>query len=341
MGDQLFDTHIWMNVVLQGSFDSMIALALTSYSMHMVIKALPTWTEWKYEISPMNPFALTRKHIRAAGFFNQPLYKQCLVLYNFSRTTLPMHRWRYLTQDEALLDLACRWVWYAYPYDAGNTLPYWCNRRTLISLTGVEPQEGTFVHSGYQTGLTDDLGMIIVEPRPIAAFMDEFALLIGSLVLVPVDYSRLPAVDDEVFWDLPDNPVKYLADEQAAKRQNRKKSKQTALIAKWEPTVAEHFMGMQPETAEEQHVVVDLADPLWVPLEKAPGIPLQRVCPISGREITIPARGKDCVHLDCFDLPGFIQHARQTGHWQCPLCTKSLRPPNTIVIDPTCLLEIL
>jgi hypothetical protein len=343
MAELWFDANIWRNVAVHSEFDALISLALTSYTMHMAIKSLSTWTEWKYDIGQLSSFAPARKNILVAGFFEQPLYKQCLVLHNFFHITHPMHVWRYLTQNAPLLDLGCRWVW-QLDYEPEITFPYWSQRGALISHTVANPQldpDGRSVHPDYHTGLIDDDGLMTVRPMPITTFMDDFALLVRSLVLVPVDYSRLPVVDAEFFWDLPDDPVTYLADEQAAKRRKRKKLKQTALIAEWEPAVAEHFIGIEPETIVAQHVVVDLANPLWVPLEKAPGVNLQRVCPISGREITIPARGKDCVHLDCFDLPSFVQHARQTGQWQCPLCTKSLRPPNTIVIDSTRLLEIL
>ncbi|KAK3708816.1 hypothetical protein LTR37_011337 [Vermiconidia calcicola] len=56
--------------------------------------------------------------------------------------------------------------------------------------------------------------------------------------------------------------------------------------------------------------------------------------------ITTPARGKGCLHRDCFDLETFLSACRReqpgwptvTDCWRCPICRGDIRP-QTLVID--------
>ncbi|XP_059144107.1 zinc finger MIZ domain-containing protein 1-like isoform X2 [Physella acuta] len=50
-------------------------------------------------------------------------------------------------------------------------------------------------------------------------------------------------------------------------------------------------------------------------------VPLK--CPITCRRITLPARGHDCKHIQCFDLESYLQLNCDKGLWKCPVCNKS------------------
>ena len=43
-------------------------------------------------------------------------------------------------------------------------------------------------------------------------------------------------------------------------------------------------------------------------------------CPITFRRITLPARGHDCKHIQCFDLESYLQLNCERGSWRCPVC---------------------
>jgi MIZ/SP-RING zinc finger. len=42
-------------------------------------------------------------------------------------------------------------------------------------------------------------------------------------------------------------------------------------------------------------------------------------CPITQRRITIPARGHDCKHIQCFDLESYLKLNVDKGNWKCPV----------------------
>jgi len=57
-------------------------------------------------------------------------------------------------------------------------------------------------------------------------------------------------------------------------------------------------------------------------------------CPLSIERYAIPARGKNCAHLTCFDLRTFLEFSQQSGVWQCqlqlddrPLCSGATCTP--------------
>ncbi|KAK8391085.1 hypothetical protein O3P69_017024 [Scylla paramamosain] len=46
-------------------------------------------------------------------------------------------------------------------------------------------------------------------------------------------------------------------------------------------------------------------------------------CPITFKKITLPARGHDCKHIQCFDLESYLQMNCERGSWRCPVCNKT------------------
>jgi len=52
--------------------------------------------------------------------------------------------------------------------------------------------------------------------------------------------------------------------------------------------------------------------------------------------VKTPARGRDCAHVQCFDLEAYLEINQQTeafnNRWICPMCTLVLRP-DSVVID--------
>jgi len=45
-------------------------------------------------------------------------------------------------------------------------------------------------------------------------------------------------------------------------------------------------------------------------------------CSITYKRITLPARGHDCKHVQCFDLESYLQMNCERGAWRCPVCSK-------------------
>ncbi|KAJ3442333.1 tonalli isoform b [Anaeramoeba flamelloides] len=55
-------------------------------------------------------------------------------------------------------------------------------------------------------------------------------------------------------------------------------------------------------------------------------------CPISMDFMEFPARGKDCKHLQCFDLKSYLKLAFDYGNWNCPCCSQFI-PSEHLSID--------
>ncbi|KAK6520295.1 hypothetical protein TWF506_000571 [Arthrobotrys conoides] len=62
-------------------------------------------------------------------------------------------------------------------------------------------------------------------------------------------------------------------------------------------------------------------------------------CPMSQQIIDVPVRGKDCQHLDCFDLKGYLTSRTKypsgfsvPDSWKCPICSCECTPA-TIIVD--------
>jgi len=58
-------------------------------------------------------------------------------------------------------------------------------------------------------------------------------------------------------------------------------------------------------------------------------------CPLSLKRLSIPARGKTCTHLGCFDLETFLNFQRdaKNASWKCIVCNGGPLELDTIVID--------
>ncbi|XP_065568477.1 zinc finger MIZ domain-containing protein 1-like isoform X2 [Artemia franciscana] len=46
-------------------------------------------------------------------------------------------------------------------------------------------------------------------------------------------------------------------------------------------------------------------------------------CPITFKRISLPARGHECKHIQCFDLESYLQMNCDRGSWKCPVCNKT------------------
>lgn len=61
------------------------------------------------------------------------------------------------------------------------------------------------------------------------------------------------------------------------------------------------------------------------------------ICPITLTRMTLPARGHNCKHLQCFDLESFIGVTKCSkafnNRWKCPECPLIVRP-DTLLVDP-------
>ncbi|EAA04283.4 AGAP007279-PA [Anopheles gambiae str. PEST] len=45
-------------------------------------------------------------------------------------------------------------------------------------------------------------------------------------------------------------------------------------------------------------------------------------CTLTTKRITLPARGHDCKHIQCFDLEAYLALNCERGNWRCPVCSK-------------------
>ncbi|CAI6353469.1 unnamed protein product [Macrosiphum euphorbiae] len=54
--------------------------------------------------------------------------------------------------------------------------------------------------------------------------------------------------------------------------------------------------------------------------------------PLTTQRMKVPARGKECKHLQCFDAKKFLQMNEQTQKWECPICKEQVKYEN-IEID--------
>lgn len=57
-------------------------------------------------------------------------------------------------------------------------------------------------------------------------------------------------------------------------------------------------------------------------------------CPLSLIPISIPAKGKDCTHVQCFDLNSFLEFTRRSTKFSCPVCVKHEASPSALIISP-------
>jgi len=62
---------------------------------------------------------------------------------------------------------------------------------------------------------------------------------------------------------------------------------------------------------------------------------LKLICPITMDRIAVPARGRECAHLQCFGLWAYCKTnfsmSAFNNRWACPVCGKRLRPSELCV----------
>eukprot|EP00928_Gymnodinium_smaydae_P036971 TRINITY_DN25742_c0_g6_i1.p1 TRINITY_DN25742_c0_g6~~TRINITY_DN25742_c0_g6_i1.p1 ORF type:complete len:457 (-),score=57.16 TRINITY_DN25742_c0_g6_i1:20-1390(-) len=62
---------------------------------------------------------------------------------------------------------------------------------------------------------------------------------------------------------------------------------------------------------------------------------LQLTCPITLDRVHVPARGRTCLHLRCFDLAAYCRSSRGMSafnkRWSCPVCGDQLRPEDLCI----------
>ena len=63
-------------------------------------------------------------------------------------------------------------------------------------------------------------------------------------------------------------------------------------------------------------------------------LPLHSVCPLTMERLRVPARGRDCHHLQCFELEAYLRTAAQTAainkRWACPVCSRRVLPDSLV-----------
>ncbi|OQV15639.1 hypothetical protein BV898_10226 [Hypsibius exemplaris] len=60
---------------------------------------------------------------------------------------------------------------------------------------------------------------------------------------------------------------------------------------------------------------------------------LRLTCPLAKTRIIIPARGRHCQHIECFDAASFVgMNALPSGRWICPQCSR-FAPMDELIVD--------
>jgi len=54
-------------------------------------------------------------------------------------------------------------------------------------------------------------------------------------------------------------------------------------------------------------------------------------CPLSYSRINIPAKGKACKHIQCFDLYSYLDMNQRNPKWKCPVCAKIILNDDLLV----------
>lgn len=57
-------------------------------------------------------------------------------------------------------------------------------------------------------------------------------------------------------------------------------------------------------------------------------------CPLSMGRLTIPVKGMDCKHLQCFDLVMFLAYARRSRQFACPVCNRQTASLERLWVSP-------
>ncbi|XP_022802721.1 zinc finger MIZ domain-containing protein 2-like [Stylophora pistillata] len=62
-------------------------------------------------------------------------------------------------------------------------------------------------------------------------------------------------------------------------------------------------------------------------------IKVSLTCSITFRRITLPVRGHDCKHIQCFDLESYLDLNSKRESWKCPVCSETA-PVVGLEVDP-------
>lgn len=57
-------------------------------------------------------------------------------------------------------------------------------------------------------------------------------------------------------------------------------------------------------------------------------------CPLSTGRLTVPVKGIDCKHLQCFDLVMFLAYARRSRQFACPVCNRQTASLERLWVSP-------
>ncbi|KAJ3427568.1 tonalli isoform b [Anaeramoeba flamelloides] len=60
-------------------------------------------------------------------------------------------------------------------------------------------------------------------------------------------------------------------------------------------------------------------------------ISISLICPLGRKRITIPSKGINCGHIQCFDLECFLRFAIENQNFNCPFCEKVLKVEDLII----------
>ncbi|XP_070495304.1 zinc finger MIZ domain-containing protein 2 isoform X1 [Chironomus tepperi] len=92
---------------------------------------------------------------------------------------------------------------------------------------------------------------------------------------------------------------------------------------------AEHAVAKIKRSFAQGHIQSPQTNPSGVPtidkdgsMDQQQSLKVFLKCPITCKRITLPARGHDCKHIQCFDLEAYLQINCERGNWRCPVCNK-------------------
>lgn len=57
-------------------------------------------------------------------------------------------------------------------------------------------------------------------------------------------------------------------------------------------------------------------------------------CPLMLTRISIPVKGRKCLHVQCFDLEFFLKYTRRSSKFLCPVCNNPNAFPDDLVVSP-------
>jgi hypothetical protein len=65
---------------------------------------------------------------------------------------------------------------------------------------------------------------------------------------------------------------------------------------------------------------------------------VQLRCPLAYTRMSIPAKGKNCQHQQCFDMSAYVQFSMRQQLWHCPICHNAAAFVDLLIDDFFCTL---